>query len=353
MLDDDHGVALVAQFLEQLGQAVHVAGVEADARLVEDVHHVDEAAAEVLHHLDPLRLAARERGGLAVQAQVVEPDVDHVLEPLDERRHHRSRDGSIDPPEDPDEVADLHRRQIGDGMPADARREGGLAEASALAQGARLHPQVGLDGFLRPLRPGLDVAPDILLLEFLDDAEVGGVHRLVADPQLVLAVLAVQEEVHLLRGVVGKLLVVVEEAGRGVGVDLPTAPRGDLDGAFVERLGEIDEAIRHDADLPADAVALGAHALGIVERERVRVADVRFAEPGEEEPQHGIDVRDSPDRRGRSPAEAFLVDDDGHAQVLDRIGVRLRVARQEVPDEEAEVLEQLALRLGRDRVEHD
>ena len=91
VLDDDHGVALVAQLLEQLGEAMHVARVQADARLVEDVHHVDEAAAEVLDHLDALRLAAGQRVGLAVEAQVVEPDVDHGLEPLDERWRRSAR----------------------------------------------------------------------------------------------------------------------------------------------------------------------------------------------------------------------------------------------------------------------
>ena len=59
--------------------------MQADARLVEDVHHVDQAAAEVLDHLDALRLAARERVGLAVQAQVVEADVDERSQPLEQR----------------------------------------------------------------------------------------------------------------------------------------------------------------------------------------------------------------------------------------------------------------------------
>ncbi len=54
VLDDDHGVAFVAELLQQLVEAMHVARVQADARLVEDVHHVDEAAAEVLDHLHAL-----------------------------------------------------------------------------------------------------------------------------------------------------------------------------------------------------------------------------------------------------------------------------------------------------------
>ena len=114
VLDDDHGVALVAQLLEQLGQAVDVPRMEPDARLVEDVHHVDEAAGQVLDHLDPLRLATGQRVGLAVETQVVEPDVDHVLQPLDQRGDHRCRDRAVDAAQERDEVADLHRRELGD-----------------------------------------------------------------------------------------------------------------------------------------------------------------------------------------------------------------------------------------------
>jgi hypothetical protein len=54
VLDHDDGIALVAKLAEQLVEPVHIARVQPDARLVEDVHHVDEAAPEVLHHLDPL-----------------------------------------------------------------------------------------------------------------------------------------------------------------------------------------------------------------------------------------------------------------------------------------------------------
>ena len=54
VLDDDHGVALVAKLLQELVEPVHVARVQPDARLVEDVHDVDEAAPQVFDHLDAL-----------------------------------------------------------------------------------------------------------------------------------------------------------------------------------------------------------------------------------------------------------------------------------------------------------
>jgi hypothetical protein len=55
--------------------AVDVARVQADAGLVEDVHHVPEAAAEVLCHLHALRLTAGERVRLPVQRQLLEAGV--------------------------------------------------------------------------------------------------------------------------------------------------------------------------------------------------------------------------------------------------------------------------------------
>ena len=69
--------------------------------------------------------------------------------------------------------------------------------------------------------------------------------------------------------------------------------------------------------------------------------------------QHWVDVGDGAHRRMGSAAEPFLVHDDRHAQVLDGIGVRLGVARQEGADEHAEVLVHLALRFGGDGIEDD
>ena len=61
VLDDEHRVAEVAQRLERPDQAVVVALVQADRRLVEDVEHADELRADLGGETQPLRLAARER----------------------------------------------------------------------------------------------------------------------------------------------------------------------------------------------------------------------------------------------------------------------------------------------------
>ena len=61
VLDDEHGVAEVAEPLERADQPAVVALVEPDRRLVEDVEHADELRADLRREPQPLRLAARER----------------------------------------------------------------------------------------------------------------------------------------------------------------------------------------------------------------------------------------------------------------------------------------------------
>ena len=79
VLDDDHGVALVAELGQGGQQAVVVAGMQADRRLVEDVEHAHQAAADLPGQPDPLHLAAGERGGGAIEREIIQP---HVLEEL-------------------------------------------------------------------------------------------------------------------------------------------------------------------------------------------------------------------------------------------------------------------------------
>ena len=69
VLDDEDGVALVAQLLEQPVHLLDVVGVEADRRLVEDVGHVGQRRAEVADHPRPLRFAAGQRRRLALEAR--------------------------------------------------------------------------------------------------------------------------------------------------------------------------------------------------------------------------------------------------------------------------------------------
>jgi hypothetical protein len=88
VLDHQHRVAEVAQVVQRADQALVVALVQPDAGLVEHVHHARQAAADLAGQPDALRLAARQRVGAAVQAQVGEADVVEELQPRADLAHH-------------------------------------------------------------------------------------------------------------------------------------------------------------------------------------------------------------------------------------------------------------------------
>ncbi len=79
VLDHDQGVARIAQALHGLGDAFHVARVQADARLVEHEQGVDQRGAQGRGQVDALHLAARQRAALAVQREVADAHVAQVL----------------------------------------------------------------------------------------------------------------------------------------------------------------------------------------------------------------------------------------------------------------------------------
>ena len=74
VLDDEDGVAEVAQGFEDVDEALGVARMQADGRLVENVERADQMRAERGGELDALRFAAGERGGEAIEREVVEAD---------------------------------------------------------------------------------------------------------------------------------------------------------------------------------------------------------------------------------------------------------------------------------------
>ena len=82
VLDDEDGVAEVAQGVEDADELGGVAGMQADGRLVEDVERADEARAERCGELDALRFSAGERGAEAVEGKVFEADFDEEVDAL-------------------------------------------------------------------------------------------------------------------------------------------------------------------------------------------------------------------------------------------------------------------------------
>jgi hypothetical protein len=78
VLDHHQRVAGIAQALHGLGDAVHVARVQADAGLVEHEQSVHQRGAQRRGQVDALHLAAGQRAALAVQTQVADADVAQV-----------------------------------------------------------------------------------------------------------------------------------------------------------------------------------------------------------------------------------------------------------------------------------
>ena len=75
VLDDEHGVALVAQPHEQVVHPLDVVGVQADRGFIEDVRDVRQRGTQVTDHLRALRLATRQRARRPVEREVAEPDI--------------------------------------------------------------------------------------------------------------------------------------------------------------------------------------------------------------------------------------------------------------------------------------
>ncbi len=81
VLDDEDGVAEVAQPLQGADEAGVVDRVEADGGLVADVEDAHQAGADLGGQADALGLAAGEGGGAPVQGQVVQSHLYHEVEP--------------------------------------------------------------------------------------------------------------------------------------------------------------------------------------------------------------------------------------------------------------------------------
>ena len=80
VLDDDDGVAHLAEPPEQREQAIGVARVQSDGGLVEHVERIHEPRAERVGERDALRLAAGEGAGLAVEGQVAQSHIEQIVE---------------------------------------------------------------------------------------------------------------------------------------------------------------------------------------------------------------------------------------------------------------------------------
>ena len=95
VLDDDNGVAAVAESFQRGDKPLVVPRVESDRRLVENVEDPGQTRADLRCQADTLHFAAGKRRGRAVEREVVEPDVEQELEAAADFRHDFAQAGEV------------------------------------------------------------------------------------------------------------------------------------------------------------------------------------------------------------------------------------------------------------------
>ena len=166
MLDDEHGVAEVAQMLQRHQQAGVVALMQPDRRLVEHVEHAGQARADLRRETNALAFAARQRARAARQRQVVEPDVDEEFQAVADLLEDARRDLRLLRRECRRQVrepgvgrADRQRRDLADVLAADLDAERLRLQAIAAAGGAGVRALVARQLIADPVAVGLAPAP--------------------------------------------------------------------------------------------------------------------------------------------------------------------------------------------------
>ena len=87
MLNHDHGVANVTQALQRGDQALVIALVQANRRLVQNVEHAHKTGSDLRRQTDALGFAARKRGRSTVERQVIETHVHQKAQALHDFFH--------------------------------------------------------------------------------------------------------------------------------------------------------------------------------------------------------------------------------------------------------------------------
>ena len=377
VLDDEDGVAVVAELAEEVEQPRGVGRMEAGRRLVEDIEDAPQPVPRLRGQPDALDLAAGERVRGAVEAQVAEPEPFEQVRLFEEGGADGLAGGpagriELHAPELPGQTADGHRADVGDGPARDGHPEGFGPEAAAAAGAAGEGPGEAEDVVV-PFRPEdrLHDRQDPFVIALLaglgDDA-------LPAEPRFegVLAVTdedaiaPVEDDVALGIGQVAPGDVdreavgpadLVEDLHGHLGVDDVAVRRRQGQGALAQGPGRVgDEEIGIDAVLDAEAPAGRAGAFGGIEREhppRQAQPVGRAAQPGEEEAEVVVDLGQRPDRGPGAGGRRPLADGDGRGEAADVSDLGPPELAQELAGVGGERLEVAPLRLAEDDVEDE
>ena len=265
VLDDEDGVAEVAEVFEGVDEALVVALVEADGGLVEDVEDAAEAGADLRCEADALAFAAGESGGGAVEGEVAEADGVEEFEAFDDLALEAVRDDAVAASEVHllgcgESALEWQRSEVGDARAVHGDGEGFGAEAAAFADGAEARGHV----LHHVLAVALGLGVFEVGAEVVEDAVEAGAAGLVSGR-------AVEEEVLLLGGEVFEGLLDVDLVFFGEQLDEAEEVGGaaaGAHGAVEERLGPVGDGLGGvEVVDAAEAVAVGASAVVGVEGE--------------------------------------------------------------------------------------
>ena len=138
VLDDDDGVAEIAQTRERGQQLAVVALMQADRRLVEHVEDAGEIRADLRGQPDTLALATRERGGAAVQREISDTHVVEKPQTLANLAQHAAGDhrlalGELERVEQLERFADRQIDVVSDAASLDLDRQALRLETKTVA----------------------------------------------------------------------------------------------------------------------------------------------------------------------------------------------------------------------------
>ena len=143
MLDNDHRIPLIAQFLQGIDQLIIIPLMQADRRLIEDVDHVNKARAYLRSKADALPFASGKRTGSAVKREVLQPhvhqerdSVPQFLEDISGNGAGAVRELAGKRPQPLMQLADFHGIYLGDGLAVDLETVGLFLKARAVAHRA-------------------------------------------------------------------------------------------------------------------------------------------------------------------------------------------------------------------------
>ena len=158
VLDHDDGVAEVAQMLQRGDKPLVVALMQADRRFVQDIEHAHEPCADLRGKADALGLAARQRGGGALERQVVESHVHEEFQSRLDLLHDGPRDAlglarERKAVEERVGIGGRHLRHVVDGLAAHGDGEDFGLQALTVAGLARHRREILLESLA--LRIGL------------------------------------------------------------------------------------------------------------------------------------------------------------------------------------------------------